>query len=335
MNTKFNPINPLLITGGAGFLGSHMAAYCMEKKIDFVLIDNLCNSDLLNLKKLEIFFQKPITFFQIDLRNKNDLNHLFRQNCFSAVIHFAALKSVKESFDNPSLYFENNVNGSLNLINCIKEMKIRNVVFSSSATVYGDPKYIPIDENHPINPLSPYGETKYLVEKMFTEDGYFKNICVQILRYFNPIGSYNGIIGERPKGIPSNLMPYLVGVAQGKYKKLNIYGSDYETIDGTGVRDYIHVMDLIEAHWIALLESAPGCHIYNVGCGKKTSVKEMIKTFEKVNKVKIPYEYKNRREGDVAISFADVKKIKNSFNWEAKFDLNKMCFDSWEKNFNA
>ena len=327
---QFN--HPILITGGAGFLGSHMVALCLEKQVDVAVVDNLSNSDLSNLKKLESHFKVTIPFFNIDIRDQGKLKQFFKDHQFSAVIHFAGLKSGAESVAHPDLYHENNVLGSQHLIDCIKEQEIKNVIFSSSATVYGDPQYLPIDEAHPVQPFNPYGETKAQVEQIFMNDDYFKTASATLLRYFNPVGSYKGIIGEKPKGIPNNLMPYILGVAEGKYEHLNIYGEDYETEDGTGVRDYIHVMDLIEAHWAALIDDSKGCIVYNVGTGQGVSVKAMVKAFETVNQINIPYQIQPRRSGDIAICYAAVDSIKTHLNWSAKFNLEDMCRDAWRIN---
>lgn len=324
--------HPILITGGAGFLGSHMVALCLEKQVDVVVMDNLSNSDLSNLQTLEKHFKVTIPFYQIDIRDQDKLNQFFKDNQFSAVIHFAGLKSVSESVAHPDLYHENNVTGSQNLIDCIKEQGINKVIFSSSATVYGDPQYLPIDEEHPVQPFNPYGETKAQVEQLFMNDEYFKTASVNLLRYFNPVGSYKGIIGEKPNGVPNNLMPYILGVAQGKYEHLNIYGDDYETEDGTGVRDYIHVMDLIEAHWAALIDESKGCQVFNVGTGQGVSVKAMVNAFETMNQINIPYQTQPRRAGDIATCYAEVKKIKNHLNWSAKLNLEDMCRDAWKVN---
>ncbi|MEK9555488.1 MAG: UDP-glucose 4-epimerase GalE [Gammaproteobacteria bacterium] len=332
MNDANTSPHPILITGGAGFLGSHMAAFCLEKNVDVVVIDNLSNNDLSNLQKLESHFKVSIPFYEIDIRNQDKLKQFFGEYKFSAVIHFAGLKSVSESVANPDLYHDNNVVGSQNVIDCIKGHGIKNVIFSSSATVYGEPQYLPIDENHPVQPFNPYGETKAQVEQLFLQDDYFKTASVKILRYFNPVGSYKGIIGEKPNGVPNNLMPFILGVARGSYDHLNIYGNDYETKDGTGVRDYIHVMDLIDAHWAALMNDTSGCEIYNVGCGKGFSVKEIVKDFEEVNQVKIPYQIQSRRDGDIAICYAAVDKIKKCLNWTAQLTLEEMCRDSWRVN---
>lgn len=324
--------HPILITGGAGFLGSHMVALCLEKKVDVVVIDNLSNSDLGNLKRLESYFNVIIPFFNIDIRNKDQLNQFFNEHFFCGVIHFAGLKSVSESLNQPNLYYENNVLGSQHLIDCIKEKGIQNVIFSSSATVYGDPKYLPIDEDHPIHPVNPYGETKAKIEQLFIKDEYFKTASVKLLRYFNPVGSYKGIIGEKAKRVPNNLMPYIVGVAQRKYQHLNIYGDNYETEDGTGVRDYIHVMDLIDAHWVALIDESKGCQAYNIGTGHGVSVKTMVKVFEDVNGINISYQIQSRREGDIASCYAAVDKIRNSLNWSPQLNLEDMCRDAWKVN---
>jgi len=327
------PFNyPILITGGAGFLGSHMVALCLEKQVDVVVIDNLSNSDLSNLQKLESHFNVTISFFNIDIRDQDKLKQFFKDHPFSAVIHFAGLKSVSESVTNPDLYHDNNVTGSQHLIDCIKEQGVKKVIFSSSATVYGDSQYLPIDEEHPVQPFNPYGETKAQVEQLFLNDEYFKTASVKLLRYFNPVGSYKGIIGEKPNGVPNYLMPYILGVAQEKYEHLNIYGDDYETEDGTGVRDYIHVIDLIEAHWVSLMDDTSGCQIYNVGCGKGVSVKEMVRAFEKVNQINIPYHIRSRRAGDIATCYAAVDKIKNHLNWSSQLNLEDMCRDAWKVN---
>ena len=324
--------HPILITGGAGFLGSHMVALCLEKQVDVVVIDNLSNSDLSNLKKLESHFKVTIPFFNIDIRDQNKLSQFFKDHQFGAVIHFAGLKSVSESVAQPDLYHDNNVVGSQILIDCIKDQGIKKVIFSSSATVYGDPQYLPIDEDRPVQPFNPYGETKAQVEQLFLNDEYFKTASVKLLRYFNPVGSYKGIIGEKPNGIPNNLIPYILGVATGKYEHLNIFGDDYETEDGTGVRDYIHVMDLMEAHWVALIDDTNGCQVFNVGTGQGVSVKAMVKAFETVNHINIPYQIQPRRAGDIATCYAAVDKIKNHLNWSAKLNLEDMCHDAWKVN---
>ena len=329
MNKTVENKAPILITGGAGYLGSHMAALCLEKNMDFVVLDNLSNSDMSNLRKLETHFKKTIPFFNIDLRDKNKLKDLFGQHQFNTVIHFAGLKSVSESVANPELYFENNVTGSENLIECIKMSAVNKVVFSSSATVYGQPIYLPIDEAHPIQPTNPYGETKAAIEKLFLNDAFFSEISVHLLRYFNPVGSYKKIIGESPKGVPNNLVPYILGVAKGQYEYLNIFGDDYDTKDGSGVRDYIHVMDLIEAHWCALNMEVSGCHVYNVGRGEGYSVKEVIKAFEETHKLSIAFKIKPRRPGDVAAAYAKVEHIKQDYCWVAKRSLFDMCKDAW------
>lgn len=324
---------PILITGGAGFLGSHMVALCLEKKADVMVIDNLSNSDLSNLQILEKHFKVSIPFSKIDIRDKDKLKQFFNNYRFSAVIHFAGLKSVAESVAKPYLYHENNVLGSQYLIDCIKEQGIQNVIFSSSATVYGEPQYLPVDEAHPIQPTNPYGKTKAQVENLFMQDDYFKIASVSLLRYFNPVGSYKGLIGEKPNGVPNNLMPYILGVARGEYDHLNIFGEDYETEDGTGVRDYIHVMDLIQAHWAAIAHDLKGCQAYNVGTGQGVSVKALVSVFEKVNQINIPYQVQPRRPGDIATCYAAVNNIKNDLQWSAQLNLEDMCRDALRVNW--
>jgi len=324
-------LHPILITGGAGFLGSHMVALCLEKKIDVVVIDNLINSDLSNLQTLEKHFKVTIPFFNIDIRDQNKLKEFFNEHQFSAVIHFAGLKSISESILNPFLYYENNVVASINLIKNIKLHKIDNVIFSSSANVYGQPKYLPLDENHPLDPNNPYGESKVEVENLFLNDEELKKISsIKILRYFNPVGSYHGIIGEDINLTKStNLFSQILMTSLKKQKNLKIFGNNYETKDGTGIRDYIHVMDLVEAHITALNYDKKGIIIFNVGCGKGYSVNEVINEFQKANDIKIPFKVLKRRIGDVAISYADVAKINKVLNWQSKYGLTKMCKDAW------
>lgn len=328
-NTSFEDSNPILITGGAGFLGSHMAALLLEKNYRIFVLDNLSNSNLNNLNTLEKHFKVKIPFFKIDLQDSNLLGQFFNKYKFDAVIHFAGLKSVNESLVKPDLYFSNNINGSIELLNCVKKHNIKKIIFSSSANVYGKPNSLPVNESHAINPTNPYGISKAKVEDLFLNDPYFENISVSILRYFNPVGSYHGLIGEVVKGVPNNLMPYILDVAKRKYEFLNIYGDDYDTFDGTGVRDYIHVMDLVEAHLHALTKNSAGCSIYNVGCGKGISVKEMVKTFESVNSISIPFRIMPRRDGDVGLCYANVDKIYHELGWKFKRNLNHMCSDAW------
>jgi len=330
LNLK-NKKKPILITGGAGFLGSHMVALCLERKINVEVIDNLSTSNLTNLKKLESHFKTEIPFFKIDLRDQKKLESFFNNHTFDAVIHFAGLKSISESILNPILYYENNVVASKNLIKNIKLHNIQNVIFSSSANVYGQPKYLPLDEKHPLDPNNPYGKNKVEVENLFLNDAELKKMAsIKILRYFNPVGSYFGIIGENIKfTTSSNLFSQILLTSLKKNKFLKVFGNDYETKDGTGIRDYIHVIDLVDAHVTALNYNKKGVDIFNVGCGKGYSVSEVISEFEKANNIKIPFKILKRRIGDVDISFADVTKINKILNWKSKYSLFKMCKDSW------
>lgn len=322
----------ILLTGGAGFIGSHMAGFLLKQKIPFTIVDNLSNSDLSNISRLELEFKQKIEFIKADLRDQSTLEKILSNQKFSAVIHFAALKSVEESIKNPELYFDNNVEGTKVLLEMVKNFNIKQFIYSSSACVYGDPNYFPIDENHALKPTSPYGETKLVCEKMLIEDPFFnKESITTILRYFNPIGAFDGgLIGEKPLGKPNNLMPNILNVASGISNKLLIFGDNYDTKDGTAVRDYIHIMDLIEAHYLSFTNRKLGISIFNVGTGKGYSVKELIKTFEMVNKISIPAIFSKRRAGDVAICFADVKKIKHDLNWTAKLGLEEMCYDAFQ-----
>jgi len=332
LNLTNNNDGVVLITGGAGFIGSHFVARCLEDGVNFIIIDNLSNSNLDNLTSLENLFNKKIKFYNIDIRNKQSLETVFIENNIKSIVHFAGLKSVTESFKDPNFYFDNNVNGSKNIIDLSKLYDVKNIIFSSSATVYGVPKYLPIDEDHPTNPINPYGQTKLDIENLFINDNYFESNCsVIILRYFNPIGSYKKIIGEKSNNIPANLMPYIIGVAEKRFEYLKIYGDDYPTKDGTGIRDYIHVMDLVNAHFEALKQDNPGCQIFNIGCGQGFSVLEIIKTFENTHNINIPFVYFEKRNGDVASCYADVNKASSKLKWEAKFNLVDMCEDSWIK----
>ena len=321
----------ILLTGGAGFIGSHMAGALLSKNKAFVVIDNLSNSDTTNLKRLEDHYAKTIDFYPDDLRDEQSLRKVFTKYNINSIIHFAALKSVPESVMKPDLYHDNNVGGSKVLMAMAKEFDVKSFIFSSSATVYGEPQYLPVDENHPIKPSNPYGKSKVDTENLLVHDRYFSDQCsTKILRYFNPIGSYpHGLIGESPRGIPSNLMPYLLRVASKEYPYLKVYGDDYPTPDGSAIRDYIHIMDLVEAHYLAMSHATVGVHVWNVGTGKGISVLELLHTFNAVNGLSIPYEMHPRRPGDVSSMFADTAKIKQELGWLAKRDLGDMCRDAW------
>jgi UDP-glucose 4-epimerase len=320
-----------LITGGSGYIGSHMAAHLLSNGCDFIVLDNLSNSDTQNLQQLEKKFNKKISFYQVDLTDLANTEHIFLQNNIKKVIHFAALKSVSESLQYPDLYFKNNVTGSSHLIDLCKKYEIKNFIFSSSACVYGAPEYLPIDEKHHLKPTNPYADSKIAVEDLLTRDDYFHNQCsTKILRYFNPIGAFNeGLIGERPLGIPNNLMPYILGVVKGLYPYLKIYGDDYNTKDGTAIRDYIHIMDLIDAHGRALDDNRQGVEILNVGTGQGYTVLDIINTFKNVNSTQLPYQIYPRREGDVEVCFADATKIRDQLGWHASRNLSKMCEDAY------
>ena len=320
-----------LLTGGAGFIGSHMSALLLEHKYDFVVVDNLTNSDLSQLKKLEKFFKKKIPFHKIDIRDKSSMKTIFDRYEIDSVIHFAGLKAVNESVNEPKLYHDNNVVGSKCLIDLVCKYDVKKFIFSSSATVYGEPKYLPIDEEHQLKAISPYGQNKIDIESLILDNHFLKTRCsTKILRYFNPVGAFNnGLIGEIPTGIPNNLMPNLLGVVNGNYPYLQVFGSDYNTNDGTPIRDYIHVMDLVEAHFMALQDNKQGIEIFNVGTGQSVSVMEMIKAFEKVNKIDVPYKILPRREGDVESCYAENKRIKEKLNWKSKCNINDICKDAY------
>ena len=321
----------ILLTGGAGFIGSHMSALLLEQEHDFVVVDNLSNSDVSQLKKLEKFFKKKILFHKCDIRDKSSMEVIFDTNEIESVIHFAGLKAVNESVNEPKLYHDNNVIGSECLINLVCKYNIKNFIFSSSATVYGEPQYLPIDESHPLKAMSPYGQNKIDIEKLIIDNPFFNTRCAtKILRYFNPVGAYkHGLIGEIPAGIPNNLMPYLLGVVNDTYPYLQVFGDDYNTNDGTPIRDYIHVMDLVEAHLSALQDNKQGIEIFNVGTGQGISVMQVIKAFEAANKIEVPYKIMLRREGDVESCYADNKKIQEKLSWKAKRNINDICKDAY------
>jgi UDP-glucose 4-epimerase len=308
-----------------------MAAELLAKDIDFVIVDNLSNSDKRNLDTLHCHFKKEIRFVQCDIRERVPLQKVFKDHRVTSVIHFASLKSVGESVRKPKLYKENNEQGARELIYIAKKCGVQQFIFSSSACVYGEPLTLPIDETHRIRPTNPYGQNKVAIETMLREDPYFTSHCrTTILRYFNPIGAFtNGLIGEIPRGVPNNLMPYILGVANKEYPHLRIFGDDYATPDGTAVRDYIHIMDLVDAHLKALQDGAQGLTTFNVGTGQGYSVREIIDTFERVNQIEVPFQVVARREGDVASCYADNKKITQELGWKSRRDLSQMCRDAY------
>lgn len=321
----------ILLTGGTGYVGSHTAAALIDAGHDVILLDNLSNSSMDVVAQLETLVGKDVPFFLGDLRNPGDIEQVFMEWDIDCVIHFAGLKAVGESVKMPDLYYANNVGGTTNLMKTMERHGIKKMVFSSSATVYGDPASTPIDETFPLSATNPYGKTKLAIERMLQDaaqkDGEWQ-IC--LLRYFNPVGAHpSGLLGENPKGIPNNLMPYIQQVAAGQRECLNVFGKDYPTPDGTGVRDYIHVCDLAEGHLAALEHLVSGVRIYNLGTGKGASVLEVVRAFEEANGVRIPTEFSPRREGDVAICYAATDKAKAELGWQATRTLEDMCKDAW------
>ena len=323
----------ILVTGGTGYIGSHTCVELIEAGHDVVVFDNLYNSKETALDKVkEITGVRP-EFYKADMTVKEELRPIFEENTFDAVIHFAGLKAVGESVAKPLEYYENNLGGTFNLLDLMREYGCKKIIFSSSATVYGVPKSVPITEDFPLSATNPYGRTKLMLEKILTDLTVSDpEWSVVLLRYFNPIGAHeSGLIGESPNGIPNNLMPYIMQVAVGKLPELGVFGNDYDTPDGTGVRDYIHVTDLAKGHVAALPKAAgeTGVHIYNLGTGNGYSVLDIVKAFEAANGVKVPYSIKPRRPGDVAQCYADPKKAREELGWTAKYDLERMCKDSW------
>lgn len=321
----------ILLTGGAGFIGSHMAAHLLSEHVTFIVVDNLSNADKTNLDILSKHFSREIPFQKCDLRDKDRLRRVFSEQGITAIIHFAGLKSVADSVINPGLYHDNNVTGSEVLMDVAEEFEVANFIFSSSATVYGEPQYLPFDEEHPLSATNPYAQTKIDIENLLIQKDYFSQHCsTKILRYFNPVGAYpNGLIGEQPKGTPNNLMPYMVGVANQTYPYLRVFGNDYPTPDGSAIRDYIHIMDLVEAHHLAMTHKSHGVYIWNVGTGKGSSVLEILQVFNEVNGLSIPFKTYPRRPGDVSSMFADTAKIEQELGWSARRDLGAMCRDAW------
>lgn len=323
----------ILVTGGAGYIGSHTCVELLNIGKEVVVLDNLMNSKEESLKRVKEITGKELKFYKADLLNKDEIRTVFRENDIEAVIHFAGLKAVGESVSKPMLYYHNNITGTLYLCEVMREFGCKRLVFSSSATVYGTPKTVPIREDFPLSTTNPYGSTKLMIEQIL-RDIYVsdKEWGIVILRYFNPIGAHeSGRIGEDPNGIPNNLMPYITQVATGKLPQLNVFGNDYPTKDGTGVRDYIHVVDLSLGHLKALdkLSDGAGVYTYNLGTGNGYSVLEIVKAFEKASGVKVNYKIADRRPGDIAECYADPKKAKEELHWEAKYDIARMCEDSW------
>lgn len=324
----------ILVTGGAGYIGSHTCVELLNAGYDVVVVDNLCNSCEESLKRVERITGKMPTFYEADLLDRDEVDHIFDVECIDSVIHFAGLKAVGESVYKPLEYYHNNITGTLILCDVMREHGVKNLVFSSSATVYGSPKTVPIKEDFPLSVTNPYGRTKLMLEEIL-QDFYVADPewNIILLRYFNPIGAHeSGLIGEDPKGIPNNLVPYITQVAVGKLKCLGVFGDDYDTPDGTGVRDYIHVVDLAIGHVKAiekLNKEKGGVYIYNLGTGVGYSVLDIVKSFEKACNREIKYEIKDRRAGDIATCYADAAKAKEELGWTAERGIEKMCEDSW------
>lgn len=324
----------VLVTGGMGFIGSETVIALYEAGHEAIIVDNLSNSKEKVLDRIEEIIHVRPHFYKVDCRDEAAFRNVFEKEKIDAVIHFAGLKAVGESVVKPLEYYENNLGSTFTLIKLMKEFGVKNIIFSSSATVYGVPKRVPLVETDEVgHATNPYGETKIMIERILSDFQFAnKEFNVILLRYFNPIGAHpSGLLGEDPNGIPNNLMPYISQVSVGKLKELKIYGNDYPTPDGTGVRDYIHVLDLAEGHVAALKKIAtnPGLEIYNLGTGKGSSVLDLVKAFEEANNIKIPYTIVPRRAGDVAENYANCDKAKNDLGWSARFTILDACRDSY------
>lgn len=323
----------ILVTGGTGYIGSHTVVELLEAGEKIVIVDNFANSSPDVLDKIKKITNKDFKFYEVDLLDEEKLDKVFAENNIESVIHFAALKAVGESVAKPIEYYHNNITGTLILLNVMRKYNCKKIVFSSSATVYGKPESLPIKEEFPLSTTNPYGSTKLMIEQILQDVSIADpDFSIAILRYFNPIGAHkSGLIGEVPNGIPNNIMPYIVRVANGQYKELTIFGNDYDTHDGTGVRDYIHVVDLAKGHLKALekIRNSKGTMIYNLGTGKGYSVLDLVTAFEKVNKVKVNYKIGDRRPGDIDACFADPTKAKEELGWVAEYGIEEMCRDSW------
>ena len=324
----------VLVTGGLGYIGSHTSVKLLEEGFDVVIIDNLSNSKIEGLDRIEQITKKRPRFYNFDVQNKESLESVFVAEKPDAIIHFAGFKAVGESCQKPLMYYENNLLSTFALLDMMQKYpKCKNFVFSSSATVYGEPDSVPLTESSPIKrATSPYGQTKIMIEDILTDFAKVQKVNVAILRYFNPIGAHqSGLLGEDPNGLPNNLFPYINKVAVGALPKLNIFGNDYKTRDGTGVRDYIHVLDLAKGHVLALkkLEQNCGLFVCNLGTGKGTSVLELVKAYEKANNIKIPYEFAPRRAGDIDENFAGTEKAKKELNFVCDYTIVDACRDGY------
>lgn len=325
--------NKILLTGGAGYIGSHTCLELLNSGYEVVVVDNLCNSSWEAIRRVESLAGKPVSFYQADVLDSAVLRKIFDEHNIDGVIHFAGLKAVGESVTKPLTYYKNNVCGTITLCQVMQEYGVLNIVFSSSATVYGDPASLPIKEDFPLSVTNPYGRSKLIIEEMLTD------LCraddrwnISLLRYFNPVGAHaSGMIGESPEDIPNNLMPFIAQVAAGRLEKVSVFGNDYPTADGTGVRDYIHVVDLAKGHLKALeyMQHGSGVNIFNLGTGRGYSVLEMISAFERASGETIPFQIVARRSGDVAACYADPSLAESELGWKAELGLEDMCADAW------
>lgn len=322
----------LLVTGGAGYIGSHTIIELDQQGHEVVVVDNLANSSRGALKRVEQIIGKPVTFVELDLCDTNELSKVFEQYDFDGVIHFAGLKAVGESVAQPLRYYRNNIDSTLSLCECMQKAGVKRLIFSSSATVYGTPSELPLKETSRVGTgiTNPYGQTKFMIEQMLRDVAAADDSWnITLLRYFNPIGAHeSGLIGEDPNGLPNNLLPFVSQVAVGKLEKVRVFGEDYDTPDGTGVRDYIHVVDLAKGH-VAALTSQPGVHTYNLGTGKGVSVLEMITAFEQASGKDIAYEVVARRPGDIASCYADASLAASELGWKAEKTIEDACRDAW------
>ncbi len=323
----------ILITGGTGYIGSHTAVKLLEQDEDIIIMDNLYNSKKEVLNSIQTITAKKTKFYQTDLLDISGLEQIFQENQIDCVIHFAGLKAVGESVTEPLKYFNNNIIGTINLLMTMKKYNCKKIIFSSSATVYGTAEIMPLNESSPLGVTNPYGRTKLVIEDMLRDLHASDNeFGIVLLRYFNPIGAHkSGLIGENPNGVPNNLMPYICKVAKGDLHQLNVFGNDYDTVDGTGVRDYIHVEDLAAGHVKAYekIKDANGLFTYNLGTGNGYSVLQVVNAFEKANNIKINYRIVPRRAGDVATVYADTKKAETELGFIAEYGIEDMCRDSW------
>ena len=326
-------MSKILVTGGTGYIGSHAVVELLEAGEEVVIVDNFSNSSPDVLDRLKEITGKKFDFYEVDLLDEEILEQVFKENNIESVMHFAGLKAVGESVAKPIEYYHNNITGTLILLKLMKKYNCKRIVFSSSATVYGNPAELPITEDFPLSTTNPYGSTKLMIEQILQDVNVSdEKFSVAILRYFNPIGAHkSGLIGERPNGIPNNVMPYIVGVAKGKYPELTVFGNDYPTPDGTGVRDYIHVVDLAKGHLKALdkIRKEAGVKIYNLGTGNGYSVLELVQNFEKMNNIKVNYKIGPRRPGDIPACYANASKAEKELGWKAEKKIEEMCTDTW------